>query len=137
MTTITAKKGEFVNLVNGLFQVQELKGKTFSLTVLKNIKTIEKELKELEQAGKPTDDFMKLARQVNEIANEDAEDSQDRILALEEENKELVESRREQIETVKKMMEEEATIKLKTISEKDLPNNITAKQIRSIEQIIK
>ena len=34
-------------------------------------------------------------------------------------------------------MEEEATIKLKTISEKDLPNNITAKQIRSIEQIIK
>tara|TARA_R110002012_G_scaffold138562_1_gene295361 strand:- start:851 stop:1264 length:414 start_codon:yes stop_codon:yes gene_type:complete len=137
MTTITAKKGEFVNLVNGLFQVQELKGKKFSLTVIKNIKTIEQELKDLENAGKPTEEFMDLAKQVNDIANEDTEDSKDKILALEEDNKELVESRRLQIETVGKMMDEEATIELITISEKDLPNDITAKQISNIEKIIK
>jgi HEAT repeat protein len=137
MTEITAKKGEFVNLVNGLFQVQELKGKKFSLTVIKNIKTIEQELKDLENAGKPTKEFMDLAKQVNDIANEDTEDSKAKILALEEDNKELVESRRLQIETVGKMMDEEATMELITISEKDLPNDITAKQISNIEKIIK
>jgi hypothetical protein len=137
MTEITAKKGEFVNLVNGLFQVQELKGKKFSLTVIKNIKTIEQELKDLENAGKPTKEFMDLAKQVNDIANEDTEDSKAKILALEEDNKELVESRRLQIETVGKMMDEEATMELVTISEKDLPNDITAKQISNIEKIIK
>jgi len=136
MTTIKAKKGEFVNLVNGLFQVQDLKGKKFSLTVLKNIKTIEQKLKDLEKAGKPTEEFMKLAKQVNEIANTNSEDSEAKITALEEDNKKLVEARKKQIEKVTEMMEEEVTIKLNSVSEKDLPNDITAKQISSIEKII-
>ena len=137
MTTIKAKKGEFVNLVNGLFQVQELKGKRFGLTVIKNIKTIEQELKDLENAGKPTEEFMELAKKVNEIANEDSEDSKAKIDALEEDNKELVESRKKQVEKVTEMMEEEITIKLASVSENDLPNDITAKQISNIEKIIK
>ena len=136
MTTIKAKKGEFVNLVNGLFQVQDLKGKKFSLTVIKNIRTIEQELKELESAGKPTKEFMELAQQVNKIANENSDDSEAKITALEEENKKLVEARRKQIDKVTEMMEEEVTMKLKSISENDLPNDITAKQISSIEKII-
>ena len=136
MTTIKAKKGEFVNLVNGLFQVQDLKGKTFSLTVIKNIRTIEQELKDLEVAGKPTDEFMALAKQVNEIANENSEDSESKITELEEVNKELVASRKKQVEKVTEMMEEEITINLDSVSEKDLPNDITAKQISSIEKII-
>ena len=137
MTTIKAKKGEFVNLVNGLFQVQDLKGKKFGLTVIKNIKTIEQELKDLENAGKPTEEFMELAKKVNEIANEDSEDSKAKIDALEEDNKELVESRKKQVEKVTEMMEEEITIKLASVSENDLPNDITAKQISNIEKIIK
>ena len=136
MTTIKAKKGEFVNLVNGLFQVQDLKGKKFSLTVIKNIRTIEQELKDLESAGKPTKEFMELAQQVNKIANENSDDSEAQITALEEDNKELVEARRKQIDEVTEMMEEEITMKLKSISEKDLPNDITAKQISNIEKII-
>ena len=32
-TKINATKGEFVNLVNGLFAVQDLKGKKFGLVV--------------------------------------------------------------------------------------------------------
>lgn len=137
MTTIKATKGEFVNLINGLFQVQDLKGKKFSLSVSKNIKVLQKELKDLENAGKPTDEFMDLAKQVNDIANEDAEDSKAKILALEEDNKDLVESRRKQIEDVTIMMEDEASIKLEIISESVLPEEITAKQINSIEKIIK
>jgi dGTP triphosphohydrolase len=135
-TKINAKKGELVNLVNGLFSVQELKGKKFSLIVLKNIKALKKELKELEVAGKPTEEFLKLAHQVNEIANENSDDSEAKILALEEDNKELVEGRRKQIEKVTSMMEVETTVELKTISEDILPDDITPKQLSSIEQII-
>jgi len=137
MTTIKATKGEFVNLINGLFQVQDLKGKKFSLSVSKNIKVLQKELKDLEKAGKPTDEFLALAEKVNTIANEDSEDSKAKILALEEDNKDLVEDRRKQIEDVTIMMEDKTSIKLELISENVLPEDITAKQINNIEKIIK
>jgi len=137
MTTINATKGELVNLINGLFQVQELKGKQFSLSVSKNIKTLQTELKDLEVAGKPSDEFLALAEQVNVIANTNSDDSQAQILALEEDNKDLVESRRKQIEEVTSMMEGDTSIKLELISESALPEDITAKQITNIEKIIK
>lgn len=137
MKTINATKGELVNLINGLFAVQDLKGKKFSLSVSKNIKILQEELKDLETAGKPTKEFLELADTVNIIANEGAEDSQAKILALEEDNKELVESRRKQLEDVTAMMEESTSVKLETILESVLPEDITAKQINNIEKIIK
>ena len=79
---------------------------------------------------------MELAKQVNKIANENSEDSESKINELEDKNKELVASRKKQVEEVTKMMEEEITIKLNSISEKDLPNDITAKQLSNIEKII-
>ena len=136
MTTIKAKKGEFVNLVNGLFQVQDLKGKKFGLTVIKNIKTIEQELKDLENAGKPTEEFMELAKQVNEIANEGSEDSEAKIDALEEENKELVDARKEQLAEIDKLLLEETEIELHAIPEDCLPADITGEQIINIDKII-
>ena len=137
MKTINATKGELVNLINGLFAVQDLKGKKFSLSVSKNIKILQEELKDLETAGKPTKEFLELADTVNIIANEGAEDSQAKILALEEDNKELVESRRKQLEDVTAMMEESTSVKLEPILESVLPEDITAKQINNIEKIIK
>ena len=137
MKTINATKGELVNLINWLFAVQDLKGKKFSLSVSKNIKILQDELKDLETAGKPTKEFLELADTVNIIANEGAEDSQAKILALEEDNKELVESRRKQLEDVTAMMEESTSVKLETILESVLPEDITAKQINNIEKIIK
>ena len=70
MTTINGTKGELVNLINGLFAVQTLKGKRFSLIVSKNIAILQKSLKDVEEAGKPSEEFMALATQVNEIANQ-------------------------------------------------------------------
>ena len=136
MTTINAKKGELVNLINGLFKVQELKGKTFGLAVSKNIKILQTELQDLEEAGKPSEEFMELARQVNEIANENAEDSESRIAVLETENEELVKSRREQMDMVTTLMEDELTVELNTLSEQMLPEDITASQINNIIKII-
>ena len=137
MTTIKATKGEFVNIINGLFSVQELKGKEFSLTVSKNIVILQKSLKELEEAGKPSEEFMKLASEVNQLANLNTEDSKEKINKLEEENKELVEARRTQMDKVKEMMEEEIELKLNILEEDSLPEDITAKQINNLIKIIK
>ena len=130
MTTINATKGEFVNLINGLFQVQELKGKNFGLVV-------RKKLQHLEELGKPSEEFMKLAVQVNEIAANDPDGSKEIIDQLEEDNKELVEKRREQMENVTERMKEKMSVKLKTLSTDILPEDITAQQISNLEQIIK
>ena len=137
MTTINATKAEFVNLINGLFQVQELKGKKFGLAVSKNIVTLKKELQHLEELGKPSEEFMELAMKVNEISQKDPENSKVEIDKLEKENEELVKLRREQMDNVTELMKDEMSVELKTISEKVLPEEITAKQINSIEKIIK
>ena len=137
MKTINATKGEFVNLINGLFQVQELKGKKFGLIVNKNITILREELKHLEEFGKPSEEFMKLAMEVNKISNENPENAKEKIDKLEKENEELVAARRKQMEDVTEKMKEEMTIKLNTISESNLPNDISAQQISNIEKIIK
>ena len=136
MTTITATKGELVNLINGLFQVQELKGKEFGLAVSKNLTILKKELKELEEIGKPSDEFMKLAEQVNQIANAKAENSKEEIDELEKNNEVLVKERRDQLDTVTHMMKEELSIELNTFSESILPEEISANQINNIIKII-
>jgi len=134
--TIKATKGEFVNLINGLFQVQELKGKDFSIAVGKNISIIRDSLTDLEEAGKPSEEFMELANTVNVISNENKDDATEQIENLEKENKELVKSRREQMDIVGKMMEDSIEIELYTLIEEYLPEDITAKQINSIIKII-
>ena len=134
--TIKEKKEEQANIINGLFSVQELKGKKFSLLVSKNIAILQEALKEVEDAGKPSEEFMVLATQVNEIANKNEEDAKDQIDNLEKENQELVNSRRVQMDKVTKMLEKEASIDLYIITEDVLPEEVTAQQITKIIKII-
>tara|TARA_R100001377_G_C3110666_1_gene82454 strand:- start:67 stop:507 length:441 start_codon:yes stop_codon:yes gene_type:complete len=134
--TIKATKGELVNVINGLFAVQELKGKKFSLVVSKNIAILQETLKEVEDAGKPSDEFMVLATQVNEIATKDEEDAKEQIDTIEKENQELVASRRTQMDKVTEMMKEEVSVDLYTLNENILPEEVTALQITKIIKII-
>ena len=134
--TIKATKGELVNVINGLFAVQELKGKKFSLVVSKNIAILQEALKEVEDAGKPSEEFMVLATQVNEIATKDEEDAKEQINTIEKENQELVASRRSQMDKVTEMMKEEVSVDLYTLSENILPEDVTAQQITKIIKII-
>jgi hypothetical protein len=136
MKTINATKGELVNVINGLFTVQELKGKKFSLVVSKNISILKEILQELEDAGRPSEEFMKVAEQVNEIANKNDEDAKEQIDKIEKDNQELVDTRRAQMEGVTKMMEEEVKVKLHIIKEDVLPEDITAQQINKLIKII-
>lgn len=137
MKTINATKGEFVNLINGLFAVQDLQGKEFGLLVSKNISIIRDSLKDVEEAGQPSEEFMALAREVNEIANENADDSKERIDELEKNNKKLVDARKAQMDKVGEIMKESMDMELNIIPEDLLPEAITAKQINNIEKIIK
>ena len=141
MITIKAKKQELVNVLNGLFQVQEIQGKKFSLVVSKNIDILKTELASIEKAATPSEEFMKLAKEVNELSKIEGADgnlkNQEKIDQLEEENKELVEQRQAQMETVKKMMDEETKVKLNPIDEEILPDTVTAKQINGIIKLIK
>jgi len=136
MTTINATKGEFVNLINGLFSVQELKGKKFGLSVSKNLTLLQEALKELEEMGIPSPEFLSLAQEVNKISQEDPEGATEKIEALEKENAVLVQERKDQVEKVTTTMLEPMELKLKTMSEDLLPDDITAQQISGIHQLI-
>ena len=97
MKTINATKGDFVQIINGLFNVQNLSGKDFSLIISKNINILKDKLKDLEDMGKPSEKFMELAKEVNLLSSGDDENAKAKIDKLEEENKDLVEERRSQL----------------------------------------
>ena len=135
MKTITGSKQEFITIINGLFSVQELKGKEFGLVVSKNIEILRASLKDLEEAGKPSDEFMKLAEKVNAIAEANAEGAKEEIQQIEKDNQELVDARRDQMDKLAGTLKEEITIDLNIILESLLPEDITAKQINMIIKI--
>jgi len=137
MKTIKGTKQDLVDIFNGLFLVQELPGKKFSLVVSKNIATIQEALKDVEEAGKPSKEFMVIAEQVNKIASSlPEEDAKKQIDELEKENEELIEARREQMSKVEEMMSDNIEVELQIISEEVLPETITAQQINKIIKII-
>lgn len=137
MKTVKGTKQDLVVLYNGLHGVQDLKGKKFSLVVSKNISIIQEALKDIEKAGKPSEEFMVIAKQVNEIANSmPKEEAEEKINALEKENEKLVEARRKQMAKVEKMMSKKIDLDLQIISEDFLPEDITAKQLNQIIKII-
>jgi|TARA_Y100000385_G_C13062534_1_gene625084 hypothetical protein len=130
---VKMKNGEFVELFNGLTSVQKLKGVKLGLLVSKNIRIIQEELKDIEEASKPSDDFLELSQKVQVLMNQDKKDE---IADLEKENAELVQSRKDQLEEVDKLLLEETEIELHAIPEDCLPTDITGEQIINIDKII-
>ena len=72
-------------------QYKDLQGVRFGLLVSKNVRIIQQELSDLEEASKPSDEFVVLSQKVNAL-----NDDKEAIQKLEEEHKELIEARREQ-----------------------------------------
>jgi predicted nuclease with TOPRIM domain len=130
---VKMKNGEFVELFNGLTSVQKLKGVKLGLLVSKNIRIIQEELKDIEEASKPSDDFLELSQKVQVLMNQDKKDE---IADLEKENAKLVQSRKDQLEEVDKLLLEETEIELHAIPEDCLPTDITGEQIINIDKII-
>ena len=131
MLTLKTKNREIVDLMNGLMNVQNLEGVRFSLVISKNIRIIQQELSDLEDAAKPSEEFITLSQEANAVQND-----KEAIEKLEKENAELVQSRKDQLTEVDKMLNEEIEIELHTIKEEILPDNITAGQINALDKII-
>ena len=134
---ITAKKGKFVDLINGLYQVKALPGKKLGLVVSKNILAIKTSLQELEDLSTPSAEFLELAAKMNEVANSGEDTVKEDMQLLEDENEELVTARKAQIEVLKEALEEDLELDLTYIEEIELPEGITAEQIMGINMIIK
>ena len=132
MVTLTTKNSELIDLINGLFNVQDLQGMRFGLVVSKNIRILQTELKDLEEASKASDAFVALSQKANSLDGDT-----EALELLEKENEELVKERRVQMEEMEKMMEDAVEVELHEILESLLPENITAALIINIDKLIK
>ena len=133
MSKQTLTNQELVDLTNGLYVVKDLKGVKFALVVAKNIENLQNELKHIDDAGKPSEEFIKVAEQVQTLMKEGKEDEAKK---LEEEKKYLTDERQKQIDELQDLLKEESTVQIYTIFSNQLPGEITADQIMKINKII-
>lgn len=131
-TTLTNQ--ELADLANGLHGVKDLKGVSFALVVAKNMENISKELQHIDDASKPTDEFLKVAEQIQSLAKEAGKEEE--IKKIEEENTHLTEERKKQLDEVAELLKEEATLDIYTVFSNKLPGDISADQIMKIKKII-
>ena len=133
MSAQTLKNQELVDLTNGLFAVKDLKGVKFALVVSKNMENLQNELKHLDDAGRPSEEFIKVAEQVQALMKGGKEDEAKK---MEEDNNHLQDERQKQIDELQELLAEESTVQIYTVFSSQLPNDITADQIMKINKII-
>ena len=133
-TKLKTTNGELVDLMNGLFSVQDLKGKGFALIVSKNMTKLQDALVEVEETGKPSEEFVKFAQDVQRLQQQKDSEA---IKRLEESNSQLVKEREAQMEKVQTLLTKDASeIELEIFTKDMLPNEITGRQISILEKII-
>ena len=137
METMKMTKNDAATLYNGLVDVKDLKSKKFALKVAKNMTTIKLALQDIEDFGKPSKEFLDLSQKVQNIIQKDPDNGKEEVQKLEEENKELVQNRRNQLDEVNKRLLENIELELNILSEEILPEEITADQINKLIKIIK
>jgi len=130
---ITATNREFLNMYQVLHETRGEKGVKYALIVLKNCEVIKTHLDALEELAKPSEEFVQVAIEAKKFI--DAEDEAG-LKAFEEQNKEVVEKRKEQLAAVNAELDKEATLELKMINEKILPESLSATQIETIIKLI-
>ena len=133
MSKQTLTNQELVDLTNGLYAVKDLKGVKFALVVSKNIENLQKELKHIDEAGKPSEEFLKVAEEVQALLKDGKEEEAKK---MEDENKHLTDERQKQIDELQELLKEESTVNIYTIFSNQLPGDITADQIMRINKII-
>tara|TARA_Y100000592_G_C5300978_1_gene235476 strand:+ start:175 stop:588 length:414 start_codon:yes stop_codon:yes gene_type:complete len=129
-------KQELVNLLQSLQAVENLKGVKLAIAIQRNYKIIGNALQDIEEKAIPSEDFMKLADHMRTF---DMEKDIEKVKEEEAkpENAKLIEERKKQLDEVNVLLKEDIELALAKIAEKDLPSEITGKQLASIELIIK
>tara|TARA_R100001082_G_C4327886_1_gene144223 strand:+ start:364 stop:777 length:414 start_codon:yes stop_codon:yes gene_type:complete len=129
-------KRDLVNLMQGLLQVENLKGVKFALANAKNKQIITTALKDIEEKAVPTEEFQALAQEMQKF---NMETEADKIKEKEAEpaNVKIIEERKAQMAEVDKLLEDSIELELVTLSESQLPKDINMKQVEAIQLIIK
>ena len=125
--------GELIDLMNGHFGVQDVPGKDFAVIISRNMNKLQKVLSHIEEIGKPSEEFMKFAGEMNKYQQANATEA---LEDLEKQNSELIAARKLQMEKVQELMKGKGEAELEVIPKNLLPPNITAKQINNLEKII-
>ena len=141
MQTLKAKKGVQVKLTNKQFleifhtlqETRTARGVRYALIVISNSEAISAHLKELDEAAKPSEEFIELSVKARELIQEEKFEE---LEQLEQANKEIVEARKATMDEINAKMLEEATLELKMIPEEFLPSDITAEQLEKLMPII-
>jgi|TARA_R110002020_G_scaffold137687_1_gene307071 hypothetical protein len=132
-TKLTTTCGELIDLMNGHFGVQDVPGKDFAMIISRNMNRLQETLAHVEKAGKPSEEFMKFAQEMNKYQQANATEA---LEDLEKQNSELIAERKIQMEKVQELLKDKAEAELEVIPKKLLPANVTAKQINNLEKII-
>ena len=125
--------GELVDLMNGHFGVQDVPGKDFALIISRNMKVLQKTLEHVEKVGKPSEEFLKFAQNMNKLQQANAKEA---LEETEKQNSELIAARKLQMEKVQELLKEKGEAELEIIPKNLLPDNISAKQLNNLEKII-
>jgi len=124
---------ELLNLYRGLEGVKDIKGSRFAMLVGKNMKEIRQILNPIEQAAVPSPAFQTVSIQMRDLVEAQDKEAMDQ---LEEDNKDLIEERKDQMKKVEDMLDESVTLQLHAVREDQLPDEITGEQVEKILQII-
>lgn len=124
---------QLLNLYRGLENVKDIRGSRFAVLVGKNMKEIKHVLQPIEEAAVPTPSFQTVSIQMRDLM--EAEDKEG-MEQLENENKELIEERKDQMKRVEDMLETDTELTLHGIREDQLPDEITGEQVEKILEII-
>jgi hypothetical protein len=130
---ITLPNKEILQLFRGLTAVKDIKGSRFAVLVAKNLKELKGVLEPLDEEAMPTLEFQELSVKMQKLI--EAEDAE-AIEKMEEENKELIDARKEQLEKVNKKMSLESEVHVYKIREDQLPDEITGEQISLLLEIL-
>jgi hypothetical protein len=131
---VTATKREFLNIFKTLMDTKNVKDTTYAKAVVDNSESIIKHLEDLEEMSKPSQEFIDVAIKANKIIESG---DQEALAKYEEENKEVVEARKSQLDKVNAKLEEITSLELVLLEETNLPSDLDADQLASLKPIIK
>lgn len=130
---ITATNREFLGMFKVFAETKDSKNVKYALINVVNSKVLQDHLQELEAMATPTQEFIELSIKAKEYINNENEEG---LKRLEEENAELVEARKKQLEDVQAKLNEDATLELKMLNEKILPEDLSAEQLELLVKLI-
>lgn len=130
---VTATNREFLNIFKTLNETRSVKGVAYAKIVIKNAEVIKAHLDPIEAEAIPSEEFMKLSMEAQKyIETEDSEG----LKKFEEEHAEVINQRKEQLAAINSKLDEPATLELKMINEKVLPEDLSAEQLEALIKII-